>query len=93
MDLQRRLEGRSRLLNRERATRFGVVYLMNVIGPLTMGDLVGSNHLPESEREEFRKTGLSYRKTFGRGFRIRPAFLSRTLYHSFEKIRRSSASR
>lgn len=43
---------------------FGVVDLDDVIGPLSLDDLVGSNHLPRSEREEFRKTGLPYRKTF-----------------------------
>jgi hypothetical protein len=43
---------------------FGVVDLVDVIGPLSVDDLVGSSHLPSSEREEFRKTGLPYRRTF-----------------------------
>jgi ASCH domain len=43
---------------------FGVVDLVDVIGPLSVGDLVGSSHLPSSEREDFRKTGLPYPKTF-----------------------------
>lgn len=43
---------------------YGVVELVDVIGPLSVDDLVDSSHLPNSEREEFRKTGLPYRKTF-----------------------------
>jgi hypothetical protein len=43
---------------------FGVVELVAVIGPLSLDDLVESTHLPSSEREEFRRTGLPYPKTF-----------------------------
>jgi len=43
---------------------FGVVDLVDVIGPLSVDDLVASGHLPSSERDEFRKTGLPYSKTF-----------------------------
>jgi len=43
---------------------FGVVDLVTVIGPLRLEDLVSSTHLPSSEREEFRKMGLPYPKTF-----------------------------
>ncbi|SRR5260370_450286 len=43
---------------------FGVVDLVDVIAPLSLDDLIGSSHLPSSEREEFCKTRLLYRKTF-----------------------------
>jgi len=43
---------------------FGMVDLVRVLGPLRLEDLVNSEHLPLSEREEFARLGMPYSKTF-----------------------------
>lgn len=43
---------------------FGVVQLVDVLGPLTLEDLTESTYLTAAEREEFRSDGLPYKKTY-----------------------------
>ena len=43
---------------------YGVVELLRVVGPLSLDDLVTSDHLTTAEREEFPRFGLPYPKTF-----------------------------
>ena len=43
---------------------FGTVDLVNVLGPLSLDDLIYAEQLPEEEREEFRRDGLPYKKTY-----------------------------
>jgi hypothetical protein len=43
---------------------FGTVDLVRVLGPLDLDDLVSASGLPREEREEFRCSGLPYRKTY-----------------------------
>ena len=43
---------------------FGTVNLVRVLGPLSLDDLLEAEQLPLEEREEFRATGLPYKKTF-----------------------------
>lgn len=43
---------------------FGVVDLDDVLGPLSLVDLLLSEGLPPSERAEFRREGLPYRSTY-----------------------------
>ena len=73
---------------------FGVVDLVDVIGPSSMDDLVGSNQLPSSEREEFRKAGLPYRKPFAylvKNRRILP-FKTLTLLPLWSRMHSPTAS-
>jgi ASCH domain len=43
---------------------FGTVNLVRVLGPLDLEDLLAAPELPTSEREEFRRQGLPYSKTY-----------------------------
>lgn len=43
---------------------FGTVNLIRVLGPLELDDLIEAPELPASEREEFRRDGLPYSKTY-----------------------------
>lgn len=43
---------------------FGTVNLVRVLGPLELDDLIEAPELPASEREEFRRDGLPYSKTY-----------------------------
>ena len=43
---------------------FGTVNLVRVLGPLELDDLVTAPELPREEREEFRRNGLPYSKTY-----------------------------
>jgi ASCH domain len=43
---------------------FGTVNLVRVLGPLALSDLVEARELTVREREEFRRNGLPYSKTF-----------------------------
>jgi hypothetical protein len=43
---------------------FGTADLVRVLGPLELEDLVDASELPRQEREEFRRSGLPYPKTY-----------------------------
>lgn len=43
---------------------FGTVNLVRVLGPLDLDDLLAAPELPAGEREEFRRRGLPYSKTY-----------------------------
>ena len=43
---------------------YGTVRLVRVLGPLALDDLVLAHELPHDEREEFKRTGLPYTKTY-----------------------------
>jgi hypothetical protein len=43
---------------------YGTVRLVRVLGPLALDDLVLAQELPRDEREEFKRTGLPYPKTY-----------------------------
>jgi len=43
---------------------FGTANLVRVLGPLDLEDLVDAPELPSSEREELRRCGLPYPKTY-----------------------------
>ena len=43
---------------------FGTVNLVRVLGPLDLDDLLTAPELPAGEREEFRRSGLPYSKTY-----------------------------
>jgi ASCH domain len=43
---------------------YGTVRLVRVLGPLALDDLVLAHELPRDEREEFKRTGLPYPKTY-----------------------------
>jgi ASCH domain len=43
---------------------YGTVRLVRVLGPLALDDLVLAHELPRDEREEFRRDGLPYAKTY-----------------------------
>jgi hypothetical protein len=58
------IRGRIVIIKSGTGCAFGVVDLARVIGPLNLGDLCNSTHLPIAEREEFRRAGLPYPKTF-----------------------------
>lgn len=43
---------------------FGTANLVRVLGPVELEDLLGAQELPEDEREDLRRHGLPYRKTY-----------------------------
>lgn len=43
---------------------YGTVRLVRVLGPLALDDLVLAHELPREEREEFKRGGLPYPKTY-----------------------------
>jgi hypothetical protein len=43
---------------------YGTANLVRVLGPLELEDLVTAEELPEDEREDFRRSGLPYGKTY-----------------------------
>jgi len=43
---------------------FGTVRLVRVLGPLALDDLVLAHELPGDEREQFKRAGLPYAKTY-----------------------------
>ena len=43
---------------------YGIANLVRVLGPLDLDDLVSSPELPSEERDEMRRDGLPYRKTY-----------------------------
>lgn len=43
---------------------FGTANLVRVLGPLELEDLLAAPELPREEREEFRRDGLPYLKTY-----------------------------
>lgn len=43
---------------------FGTVNLVRVLGPLDLDDLIDAPELPASEREQLRRSGLTYPKTY-----------------------------
>jgi hypothetical protein len=43
---------------------FGTADLVRVLGPLELEDLVAASELPRHEREELRRSGLPYPKTY-----------------------------
>jgi hypothetical protein len=43
---------------------FGTVKLVRVLGPIGLDDLIQAREITREEREEFRRTGLPYPKTY-----------------------------
>ena len=43
---------------------YGIANLVRVLGPLDLDDLVSSPEVPSEERDEMRRDGLPYRKTY-----------------------------
>ena len=57
---------------------YGVANLVRVLGPLELDDLVTAEELPADERDEFRREGLPYDKTYAYVF-TKPRRFSRPL--------------
>ena len=58
------IRGRVVIIKSGTARAFGTVRLIRVLGPLALDDLTIARELPQEEREEFRRAGLPYPKTY-----------------------------